>query len=104
MQAAPDITAYRRHWAARFGTAPYLPTSREEMDGLGWDSCDVIVVTGDAYVDHPSFGMAVIGPLLAAPGFRVVITAPPDWGSAAPFAPPGRPKLSFRITARNMES
>src|SRR5204863_204099 len=68
MQAAPDITAYRRHWAARFGTAPYLPTSREEMDGLGWDSCDVIMVTGDAYVDHTSFGLAVIGRVLLAPG------------------------------------
>src|SRR5437764_1408989 len=85
MQAAPDITAYRRHWAARFGTAPYLPTSREEMDGLGWDSCDVIIVTGDAYVDHPSFGMAVIGRVLEGQGFRVGIIAQPDWRSAGSF-------------------
>src|SRR5437762_13522316 len=94
MQAAPDITAYRRHWAARFGTAPYLPTSREEMDGLGWDSCDVIIVTGDAYVDHPSFGMAVIGRVLEAQGFRVGIIAQPDWRSAGSFAALGRPNRS----------
>src|SRR5438067_139911 len=102
MQAAPDITAYRRHWAARFGTAPYLPTSREEMDGLGWDSCDVIIVTGDAYVDHPSFGMAVIGRVLEAQGFRVGIIAQPDWRSAGSFAALGRPNLFFGITAGNM--
>src|SRR5207248_2628722 len=104
MQAAPDITAYRRHWAARFGTAPYLPTSREEMDGLGWDSCDVIIVTGDAYVDHPSFGMAVIGRVLEAQGFRVGIIAQPDWRSAGSFAALGRPNLFFGITAGHMDS
>ncbi len=104
MQAAPDITAYRRHWAARFGTASYLPTSREEMDGLGWDSCDVIIVTGDAYVDHPSFGMAVIGRVLEGQGFRVGIIAQPDWRSAGSFAALGRPNLFFGITAGNMDS
>ena len=57
--------AYRKYWAHRFGPAPILPMSRAEMDELGWDSCDIIVVTGDAYVDHPSFGMAIIGRLLA---------------------------------------
>ena len=62
MQPARDISGYRKHWAARFGTAPFLPMSRAEMDALGWDSCDVIIVTGDAYVDHPSFGMAIVGP------------------------------------------
>src|SRR2546423_3349050 len=64
MQTARDITGYRRHWAERFGTAPFLPMSRAEMDVLGWDSCDVIIVSGDAYVDHPSFGMAIIGRVL----------------------------------------
>ena len=54
MQTARDITGYRKHWAERFGTAPFLPMSREEMDALGWDSCDIIIVTGDAYVDHPA--------------------------------------------------
>src|SRR5580700_8621100 len=104
MQSAPDITGYRRHWAARFGTAPFLPMSRAEMDALGWDSCDVIVVTGDAYVDHPSFGMAVIGRVLEAQGFRVGIIAQPDWHSAAAFTVLGRPNLFFGITAGNMDS
>ena len=104
MHPARDISGYRKHWAARFGTAPFLPMSRAEMDALGWDSCDVIVVTGDAYVDHPSFGMAIIGRLLEAQGFRVGIIAQPDWQSAAPFAALGRPNLFFGITAGNMDS
>jgi uncharacterized radical SAM protein YgiQ len=104
MQTARDITGYRRHWAARFGTAPFLPMSRAEMDALGWDSCDVIIVTGDAYVDHPSFGMAIIGRVLEAQGFRVGIIAQPDWHSAQDFAALGRPNLFFGITAGNMDS
>ena len=104
MNTARDISGYRKHWAARFGTAPFLPMSRAEMDALGWDSCDVIVVTGDAYVDHPSFGMAIIGRLLEAQGFRVGIIAQPDWHSAEPFAALGRPNLFFGITAGNMDS
>ena len=66
MTYKPDIslTDYRPYWAECFGVAPFLPTTRQEMDALGWDSCDVIIVTGDAYVDHPSFGMAVIGRVL----------------------------------------
>jgi uncharacterized radical SAM protein YgiQ len=104
MQTARDITGYRRYWAARFGTAPFLPISRAEMDLLGWDSCDVIVVTGDAYVDHPSFGMAIVGRLLEAQGFRVGIIAQPDWHSPDAFAALGRPNLFFGITAGNMDS
>jgi uncharacterized radical SAM protein YgiQ len=104
MNPARDISGYRKHWAARFGTAPFLPMSRVEMDALGWDSCDVIVVTGDAYVDHPSFGMAIIGRLLEAQGFRVGIIAQPDWHTAEPFAALGRPNLFFGITAGNMDS
>ena len=104
MKRARDISGYRKYWAARFGTAPFLPMSRAEMDALGWDSCDVIVVTGDAYVDHPSFGMAIIGRVLEAQGFRVGIIAQPDWHSAEPFAALGRPNLFFGITAGNMDS
>jgi uncharacterized radical SAM protein YgiQ len=104
MQTARDITGYRRHWAERFGTAPFLPMSRAEMDLLGWDSCDVIIVTGDAYVDHPSFGMAIVGRVLEAQGFRVGIIAQPDWHSAAAFAALGRPNLFFGITGGNMDS
>ncbi len=71
---------------------------------LGWDSCDVIIVTGDAYVDHPSFGMAIIGRVLEAQGFRVGIIAQPDWHSADAFNALGRPNLFFGITAGNMDS
>ncbi|HEY1873082.1 MAG TPA: YgiQ family radical SAM protein, partial [Steroidobacteraceae bacterium] len=104
MHTAPDITGYRKHWAARFGTAPFLPMSRAEMELLGWDSCDLIIVTGDAYVDHPSFGMAIIGRVLEAQGFRVGIIAQPDWRSADAFTALGRPNLFFGITAGNMDS
>jgi len=102
--SAPELFSYRRFWAARLGTAPFLPTSRAEMDALGWDSCDVILVTGDAYVDHPSFGMAIIGRLLEAQGFRVGIVAQPDWNSTADFKRLGAPNLFFGITAGNMDS
>jgi uncharacterized radical SAM protein YgiQ len=78
--------------------------SREEMDLLGWDSCDVIIVTGDAYVDHPSFGMAIIGRMLEAQGFRVGIIAQPDWRSTQDFERLGKPNLFFGITAGNMDS
>jgi uncharacterized radical SAM protein YgiQ len=101
---ASDLFGYRRHWAHKFGPAPFLPMSREEMDLLGWDSCDIIVVTGDAYVDHPSFGMAVIGRVLEAQGFRVGIIAQPDWSSAADFTRLGRPNLYFGVTGGNMDS
>ena len=104
MQTAPDIFSHRKYWASRFGVAPFLPMCRAEMDALGWDSCDIIVVTGDAYVDHPSFGMAIIGRLLEAQGFRVGIISQPDWQSADPFRVLGKPNLFFGITAGNMDS
>jgi uncharacterized radical SAM protein YgiQ len=98
------LTAYRKFWAHRFGTAPFLPMSRAEMERLGWDSCDVIIVTGDAYIDHPSFGMALVGRLIEAQGFRVGIISQPDWQSAAAFRALGRPNLFFGVTAGNMDS
>jgi uncharacterized radical SAM protein YgiQ len=101
---APALTSYRPFWAKRFGLAPFLPMSRAEMEQLGWDSCDVIIVTGDAYVDHPSFGMAVIGRTLEAQGFRVGIIAQPDWNSADAFRKLGRPNLYFGVAAGNMDS
>ena len=103
-RAAKPLTSYRKYWAARFGTAKFLPTSREEMAALGWDSCDIVLVTGDAYVDHPSFGMAVIGRMLEAQGFRVGIIAQPDWTSAEPFRVLGKPNLFWGVTAGNMDS
>jgi uncharacterized radical SAM protein YgiQ len=105
MQPSPKaLTAYRPYWAKRFGVAPFLPMSRDEMAALGWDSCDVIIITGDAYVDHPSFGMALIGRLLEAQGFRVGIISQPDWRSVEDFRRLGRPNLFFGITAGNMDS
>ena len=98
------LFSYRKYWAQRFGTAPYLPISRAEMDLLGWDSCDIIITTGDAYIDHPSFGMAIIGRLLEAQGFRVGIIAQPDWQSPDAFKALGRPNLFFGITGGNMDS
>ena len=103
-RAAKPLSSYRKYWAARFGTAPFLPMSRAEMDKLGWDSCDIVLVTGDAYVDHPSFGMAVIGRMLEAQGFRVGIIAQPDWTSAEAFKALGKPNLFWGVTSGNMDS
>jgi uncharacterized radical SAM protein YgiQ len=103
-QSEPNLFSYRKYWAQRFGVAPVLPMSRAEMDELGWDSCDVVLVTGDAYIDHPSFGMALIGRLLEAQGFRVGIISQPDWTSAADFTALGRPNLFFGVTGGNMDS
>ena len=104
MQNATNIFSYRKYWAKRFGVAPVLPMSRKEMDELGWDSCDIIIVTGDAYIDHPSFGMALIGRLLEAQGFRVGIISQPDWKDTSAFKELGKPNLFFGITAGNMDS
>jgi uncharacterized radical SAM protein YgiQ len=112
MQASPqhhspkaaDLFGYRKYWAHRLTPAPFLPMSREEMEVLGWDQCDVILVTGDAYVDHPSFGMAIVGRVLEAQGFRVGIISQPDWRSTADFERLGAPKLFFGVTAGNMDS
>ena len=99
-----SLFGYRKYWAECFGPAPVLPMTRDEMDQLGWDSCDVIIVTGDAYVDHPSFGMAVIGRLLEAQGFRVGIIAQPNWHDKSDFQKLGKPNLFFGIAAGNMDS
>ena len=98
------IYDYRKYWAECFGPAPWLPMSRDEMDQLGWDSCDIIIVTGDAYVDHPNFGMAVIGRVLEGQGFRVGIISQPDWRNADAFKALGKPNLFFGIAAGNMDS
>ena len=102
----PDrlLFSHKKHWAHRFGIAPFLPMSRAEMDTLGWDSCDIIIVTGDAYVDHPSFGMAIIGRLLERHGFRVGILSQPDWQNPEAFKALGAPNLFFGVTGGNMDS
>ena len=99
-----NIHNYPKYWAECLLPAPFLPMSRAEMDELGWDSCDVILVTGDAYVDHPSFGMAVIGRVLEAQGFRVGILSQPDWRDSQCFTALGEPNLYFGVTAGNMDS
>jgi uncharacterized radical SAM protein YgiQ len=104
MRAPRPLFDFDKYWAECYGTAPFLPMSRAEMDELGWDSCDIIIVTGDAYVDHPSFGMAIIGRLLEAQGFRVGIIAQPDWHSKLPFEALGKPNLFFGVAAGNMDS
>ena len=104
MSAPRALFSYRPYWAQRFGVAKFLPTTRAEMDELGWDSCDVIIVTGDAYIDHPSFGMALVGRLLEAHGFRVGILDQPEWRDAEAFRRLGRPNLFWGVTGGNMDS
>ncbi len=81
-----------------------LPMSREEMAARGWDEVDVVFVTGDAYVDHPSFAMALLGRLLESEGLRVAILSQPDWRSCEPWRMFGRPRLFYAISAGNMDS
>ncbi|HIF47754.1 YgiQ family radical SAM protein [Candidatus Thioglobus sp.] len=107
MSLAPkNLYSYPKFWPHKKGLvpAPLLPMSRKEMDELGWDCCDIIIVTGDAYVDHPSFGMAIIGRLLESQGFRVGIISQPDWHSAEDFRQLGKPGLFFAIASGNMDS
>ena len=82
----------------------FLPISKEDMQSRGWWWYDFLLVTGDAYVDHPSFGAAVIGRVLEAEGYRVAVLAQPDWHSAEAFAAMGRPKLGVLIGAGNLDS
>ncbi|TFW06118.1 YgiQ family radical SAM protein [Oxalobacteraceae bacterium OM1] len=104
MSSPKNLFSYPRYRPDYTQPVPFLPMSRAEMETLGWDSCDVILVTGDAYIDHPSFGMALIGRLLEKHGYRVGIISQPDWQSAEPFRALGKPNLYFGITAGNMDS
>ncbi len=100
-----EVTAIQTLRPARkIRPAPFLPMSRAEMKQLGWQACDIILVTGDAYIDHPSFGMALIGRLLEDQGFKVGIISQPDWQSADDFKQLGKPRLFFAVTAGNMDS
>lgn len=104
-QTAPKaLFDYDKYWASCFEPAPFLPMSREEMDLLGWDACDFILVCGDAYIDHPSFCSGVIGRAIEAQGFRVGIIAQPDWTSADAFKALGKPTIAYGVTAGNMDS
>src|SRR6201996_6467522 len=90
-------------WHEKFA-APFAPTTAAEMAERGWDAVDVVFVTGDAYVDHPSFAMAILGRVLEAAGYRVAILAQPDWRSVDPWRQFGRPRLFFAVSAGNMDS
>ncbi len=104
IKKAPHLLSYPKYWAECFDPAPFLPTNRKEMEELGWDSCDIIVVNGDAYVDHPSFGGALIGRLLESQGFRVGMISQPDWKNTDAFQALGKPNLFFGVSAGNMDS
>jgi uncharacterized radical SAM protein YgiQ len=104
VQTATPLFSRVKGSAAGLEPAAFLPTSRAEMDVLGWDRCDIIIVTGDAYVDHPSFGMAIIGRVLEAQGLRVGVIAQPDWHSTRDFEALGAPRLFFGVTGGNMDS
>ena len=82
----------------------YLPITRADMERRGWEECDFVYVTGDAYVDHPSFGTAIISRLLESRGYRVGIIAQPDWKEPASISVLGRPRLGFLVSAGNMDS
>ncbi len=97
-------TPGRRAPAERPQPTPPLPMTRAEMLARGWDEVDVVFVTGDAYVDHPSFAMALLGRLLESEGFRVAILSQPDWKQCHAWRTFGRPRLFFAISAGNMDS
>ncbi len=103
MQTAAHLFTASRN-VARGTPATFLPTTRAEMSALGWSQCDVILVTGDAYVDHPSFGMAIVGRVLEAAGFKVGIIAQPGWQDTRDFEALGAPRLFFGVTGGNMDS
>src|SRR5512144_1062279 len=104
---APAMTRPDRHQAAPSGldrSRQFLPMFPEEVAARGWSALDVLLVTGDAYVDHPAFGAAVIGRVLEAQGLRVGICAQPDWRTPRDIARLGRPRLFVGITAGAMDS
>ena len=82
----------------------FLPVSREDMAARGWDGYDILLITGDAYVDHPSFGTPVIGRLLEDAGYRVAILAQPDWHGPEAIRAMGRPALCCMLSAGNLDS
>src|ERR1700694_3388045 len=90
-------------WTETFA-APLAPMTRAEMQARGWDYVDVVFVTGDAYVDHPSFAMAILTRTLEAAGFRVAVLSQPDWRTCAPWRQFGKPRLFFAVSAGNMDS
>ena len=91
-----------RPW--RPGRDKFLPVSHADMDARGWDQCDFVYICGDAYVDHPSFGMAIISRVLDAHGYKVGIICQPDWTDPASITVLGEPRLGFLVMGGNMDS
>src|SRR3954467_14204455 len=83
---------------------PFLPPTRADMKARGWEQLDIVLVSGDAYVDHPAFGPVLIARFLEGRGYRVGFLAQPDWKSADPFRALGRPRLFFGVSAGNLDS
>jgi radical SAM superfamily enzyme YgiQ (UPF0313 family) len=83
---------------------PFLPTTRADLDARGWDAVDIVIVSGDAYVDHPAFGPVLIARFLEGRGFRVGLIPQPDWQSAEAFKALGKPRLFFGVAAGNLDS
>lgn len=104
IQKFADIRDYPKYWPIDMLPTDFLPMSKEEMEAAGWDSCDIILVSGDAYIDHPSFCTAIVGRYLESFGFRVGVISQPDWHSKQDFMKLGRPNLFFGVTAGNMDS
>ena len=103
-ETAAPARRRRRDGAPRPGREAFLPVSRADMDARGWDACDFVYVCGDAYVDHPSFGAAIITRVLEAHGYRVGVIAQPDWRDPASIQALGEPRLGFLVSAGNMDS
>src|SRR5256714_5195173 len=104
MPSAPATRRLELPLRSERAIAPLAPTTRAEMEARGWDAVDVVLVTGDAYVDHPSFAMAILTRVLEAAGYRVAMLSHPDWRSVEPWRQFGRPRLFFAISAGNMDS
>lgn len=94
----------KKRTVPRPGREKFLPVSRADMDARGWDACDFVYICGDAYVDHSSFGMAIISRILEAHGYRVGIICQPDWNNPESISILGEPRLGFLVSAGNMDS
>lgn len=104
-QTQPKLShAEKIHAVTRPGREKFLPVSHADMRALGWDQCDFVYIVGDAYVDHPSFGMAIISRILEAHGYKVGIICQPDWNDPASISVLGEPRLAFLVSAGNMDS
>src|SRR5207244_12124232 len=101
---ARDVTNHQDRAKGGTDVSAFLPTCQADLAARGWDAVDVVIVSGDAYVDHPSFGPILIARFLEGRGFKVGFIAQPDWKSAEPFRALGKPRLFFGVSAGNLDS